>query len=35
MTESWLNRFDSPRVRVSPTTNPDRLVADLAAGTGL
>jgi peptidoglycan/xylan/chitin deacetylase (PgdA/CDA1 family) len=35
MTESWLNRFNSPRVRVSPTTKPDRLVADLAAGTGL
>jgi peptidoglycan/xylan/chitin deacetylase (PgdA/CDA1 family) len=35
MTESWLNRFNSPRLRVSPTTRPDRLVADMTAGTGL
>lgn len=35
VTESWLNRFNSPRVRVSPTTKPDRLVADLTAWLGL
>jgi peptidoglycan/xylan/chitin deacetylase (PgdA/CDA1 family) len=35
VTESWLNRFNSPRVRVSPTTRPDRLVADLTAWLGL
>ena len=35
VTESWLNRFNSPRVRVNPTTRPDRLVADLTAWTGL
>jgi peptidoglycan/xylan/chitin deacetylase (PgdA/CDA1 family) len=35
VTESWLNRFNSPRVRVNPTTRPDRLVADLTAWVGL
>jgi peptidoglycan/xylan/chitin deacetylase (PgdA/CDA1 family) len=35
VTESWLNRFNSPRVRVSPTTQPARLVADLTAWVGL
>jgi peptidoglycan/xylan/chitin deacetylase (PgdA/CDA1 family) len=35
VTESWLNRFASPRVRVNPTTRPDRLVAQLTAWVGL
>ncbi len=35
VTESWLNRFNSPRVRVNPTTKPDRLVADLTGWLGL
>ena len=35
VTESWLNRFDSPRVRVNPTTRPDRLVSDLTTWVGL
>ncbi|MGZ6266940.1 MAG: polysaccharide deacetylase family protein [Candidatus Limnocylindrales bacterium] len=35
VTESWLNRFASPRVRVSPTTRPDRLVTDLTSRVGL
>ena len=34
VTESWLNRFASPRLRVSPTTRPDRLVADLTSRVG-
>jgi peptidoglycan/xylan/chitin deacetylase (PgdA/CDA1 family) len=34
VTESWATRFATPRVRVNPTTQPDRLVAELTQWVG-